>query len=321
MGAQAGSFGTGTSKQEKTVKISSRHSSRTQRRNSGAGPRSAALALCAVAALSAPLRAQAQSSDGTKNPVALYLVPSVLQALANVASQGVGCLMQRLFHGWGMASKPECDSRTSDGSLQGVSRENAIDLARQPVLSFEVQKLNSALPNAGIAGRLARGKLAGDDAPQFTIRTGEVFAIAFTTTVPGRVQLYATDTHGGASRSELYEAVPGEDKRIPRANKPGIVMQGLPGPETIEVSFQPCVAASLAHLPAVAPFKGVIPDCGGESATRGGGGTEVIGTAGSKLAAFPENGDSAQSTAIPPGNYERGNVLRFTIKIDHQPAT
>ncbi len=272
-----------------------------------------------AAATMAPGVAVAQGNDGSKSPVLIYVVPTLLQTLANLASQGMGCLLQRGLHSLGMSVKPECDTRTNEGALPGVDSEVAANLARQPVLTFVVQKLDSRERDAPVVAELIKGKLSTAQSPHFTIRTDEVFALAFTTTVPGRVQLEGANSFGEKSLSGHYEAVPGENKRIPRADQRGILMEGRTGPETIDVIFYPCVSPSLAHLPQVAPFRNVIPPCGPESATKGGT-PDVIRGNGAKLPSFADSGDSTLSTAVSPSGYEKGNVLRFTIRIDHQPA-
>jgi hypothetical protein len=218
-----------------------------------------------------------------------------------------------------------------NAGLAGSAGANALSpqavagLSSQPLLTFVVQKLASAAPNAAVLGILAQDSLSAQAEPSFVVHTGEAFALTFSTTVPGRVRLINTDADQAVSVSSLYEAVPGSDNRMPREHEGGVLMTGRPGTEFLDVEFVPCVSPALAQHPAVAGFVGTLPACAQESATRqyspaqanGKGGLADLG---GKAMSFPSNADPTQPVALAPGNYAKGEALRFRLRIVHQAA-
>lgn len=208
----------------------------------------------------------------------------------------------------------------------GLNLGQAAALSTQPILSFVVQKLRGALPHSPVQAVLLEDRLSQQTEPSFSLATGEAFAIKFSTSVPGRVRLINTDVDAVVSTSPLYEAVPGNDNRMPREHEGGIEMTGKPGVEYLEVEFVPCVSQALAGHPSVQPFNGQLPACTLEAATKqyrpalanGRGGLVAMG---GKAMVFPASGDPSQPVAIAPGNYAKGEMLRFRLRIQHLPKS
>lgn len=208
----------------------------------------------------------------------------------------------------------------------GLNPGQAAALSTQPILSFVVQKLSSAVPHSPVHAVLVEDRFSQQTEPSFSLATGEAFAIKFSTSVPGRVRLINTDVDAVVSTSPLYEAVPGNDNRMPREYEGGIEMTGKPGIEYLEVEFVPCVSQALVGHPSVQPFNGQLPACTLEPATKqyrpalanGRGGLVAMG---GKAMVFPASGDPSQPVAIAPGNYAKGEMLRFRLRIQHLPKS
>ncbi len=193
-----------------------------------------------------------------------------------------------------------------------VTPDHAAQLAKQPVLSFIIDRLASADPNAAVLNNLATSDLVSGNEPSFIVQTGWAFAVRFATSVPGRVRLVNVDAEGQRIPSSIYEALPQGDNRMPRAHEGGILMEGKPGTEYLEFEFVPCISPSLSKHPQVAPFAGQLPACSTESATK----QWSVG-AGDKAMRFPPNSDPTQPVAIAPTNHVKGEQLRFRVRIDH----
>lgn len=209
----------------------------------------------------------------------------------------------------------------------GVGKSQAGDLAQTPLFSFIVNKLTDNTTAARV-----KEVVQFQDVPQgaqnlsFAIRTGESFALLFTTTVPGRVRLINTDVNAAVTSSDVYEALPGQDNRMPRDWQGAIMMAGTPGTEYLDVEFTPCVSAQFASDPRVAPFQGVLPVCSQDVATktyspaRGLSDGGVLG-GGARAMIFPASPNPGQPVALAPPNYTRGGVLSFRITVQHQAPT
>lgn len=203
--------------------------------------------------------------------------------------------------------------------------QGAAGLAVKPLLTFVVQKLANASPRAPVLSILTQAELSGQTEPSFQLHTGDAFALTFSTTVPGRVRLINTDADQAVSVSSIYEAVPGGDNRMPREHEGGVLLTGRAGVEYLDVEFVPCVSAGLSQHPAVQAFAQVLPACAAEPATKqyrpalanGSGGLAELG---GKAMVFPANADPSQPVALAPGNYAKGETLRFRLRIDHLAA-
>ncbi len=313
--------------------------------------------------LLAPLAGHAQSAnnDGGKGWFLVALIPAVGDAIKAAFSSSVGqgatCIFGNLLSFSGAQANYNCKPAVNPQSINNVPNNGAAfvpgalaagasaaagaqpvqansfapistgvaqNLSTQPVLSFVVKKLANEQPRGAEVAQLVSGPLQQTGSPSFTLKTGEAFAIAFATSVPGRVKLINTDAQGVVSTSPTYEAIPGNDNRMPREHEGGILMTGATGTEYMDVEFTPCVSASLAQDSRVAGFNGQLPPCSAGVAVKqyrpatanGEGG---VADHGGKAMQFPSSGDPSQPVAIAPANYAKGEQLRFRIVINHVP--
>ena len=314
-------------------------------------PIACAVLVASIACMPIVVNAQTVENDqsGGKGWFALLLLPKVKEALVGAIStafsSGASCVFSNLFSFMGAADNPACKPKTDPqtinnvpnngtGSLttstpvaatptaSAVTTAQAEGLAAQPILTYIVKKLASHEPNAQETGVITNGQFEKDGSPTFKIRTGESFAIAFSTTVPGRVRLINTDVDQNVSPSSLYETLPGADNRLPRLHEGGILMTGKAGVEFMDVEFTPCIAQSYAQDPRVLPFVNQLKPCTAESATKSykpaqASGKGGVADFGGKAMLFPTNANPAQPVAISPTNYSKGELLRFRIMIDH----
>jgi hypothetical protein len=289
------------------------------------------VALCAAIATPS---AMAQSTDqgSGKGLFLAGLVTALGQAFTQSAAQGASCVFSRLFSIFGSPKSAYCDNRaeqTNSGPQSGsnfvqpMSEDKVRQLVASPLVSFVMQRLESDLPNAPLVGEIFKAPLNGSNLPTIDIRTGDVFAIKFSTSVPGQVRLHSLGADGVPSKSDLYEAVPNEDNRMPRARQGGIKMTGAVGPETLEIEFFPCISSSqeVRDRPAVRQFISLLPSCGNEMATK-----QFVGAASAgksiergevaKAMQFPTSSDSSQVVGIDP-NFTSGTKLSLKININH----
>jgi hypothetical protein len=205
-----------------------------------------------------------------------------------------------------------------------MNNTQAVQLAQTPVFSFIVNKLTDNTPQAQIKEVVQFDNVAqGTQILGFNIKTGESFAVLFATTVPGRVRMLNTDVNQVVTASDVYEALPGADNRMPRDWQGGIMMAGRAGTEYLDVEFTPCVSQQYINDPRVVQFRGLLPSCSQDSATKrytpalpnGKGG--VIG-GGAKVMVFPPSANPGQPVALAPENYSRGGALTIRIIINHQ---
>ena len=300
--------------------------------------------------------AQATGNDqgGGKGWLTLLLLPQVKDALVGAFStafrSGASCVFSNLFSFMGAKENSECkpkvdpqtinnvpsngttslttasspaESTVATATVTAVTPVQAEGLAKQPILTYIVKKLAGPEPNAQEIGVIANGQLEKDGSPNFKIRTGESFAIAFSTTVPGRVKLINTDVDTHVSESSVYETIPGSDNRLPRLHEGGILMTGKPGVESLDVEFTPCIAQTYAQDPRVLPFVNLLTPCTVETAIKSykpaqASGKGGVANLGGKAMAFPLNANPGQPVAIAPSNYAKGDLLRFRILIDHE---
>lgn len=197
-------------------------------------------------------------------------------------------------------------------------------LAGTPVFSFIVNKLSDATPQAVVTQSVQFANAQqGANQLGFDVRTGEAFAILFATSVPGRVRLINTDVDRQVTSSDVYEALPGADNRMPRDWQGGIGVAGRKGIEYLDVEFAPCLSPQYLGDPRVAMFQGLLPMCTQETAVKrfapallGGKGGPA--EAGAKAMVFPGSPNPGQPIGLAPANYAKGDALTFRITINHQ---
>lgn len=289
--------------------------------------------------------AQTANADGGKGWFLVALIPAVGDAIkaafSSAVGQGATCIFGNLLSFSGAQTNYNCKPAVNPQTINNVPNNGAAfvagapavpiaagvaqNLSTQPVLSFAVKKLVNEQPRSAEVAQLVSGPLLQSGTPSFTLKTGEAFAIAFATSVPGRVRLINTDANGAVSSSPTYEAIPGNDNRMPRETEGGILMTGATGTEYMDVEFTPCVSASLSQDVRVSGFSGHLPACPAGAVVKqyrpaqanGEGGVADFG---GKAMQFPASGDPSQPVAIAPASYAKGEQLRFRIVINHVPG-
>lgn len=176
--------------------------------------------------------------------LALILKPFLDAATTEATSAASGLfsgLMARMKGGDGQSS-PQAASPSATSS----SPVPAIAIAIHQ-LNPQNYKFEKALPvNAGVQ----------------TLKTGDVFAVIFSTNVPGQVRVQNIDAKGVVTKLGTYSVLPGRENRLPRSK--GIQLVGDPGRETFNFFFAPCVPQEVAHQAAMQGFVGHLGRCGDE---------------------------------------------------------
>ena len=93
------------------------------------------------------------------------------------------------------------------------------------------------------------------------LRTGDVFVLQFSTSLPGRVRLENIDAAGRVADLGTHTVFVDQLNRIPRDK--GIQLQGQPGLERLRFYFYPCLPAEAAGKAWAAEFQGKLPPCTG----------------------------------------------------------
>jgi hypothetical protein len=91
------------------------------------------------------------------------------------------------------------------------------------------------------------------------LRTGDVFVVQFSTSLPGHVRLENVDAKGQTADLGTYTVLVDQLNRLPRDK--GIQLQGQPGMERLRFYFYPCLPAEAADKAWVAEFKDRLPAC------------------------------------------------------------
>ncbi|GEM_PF-1865055 len=91
------------------------------------------------------------------------------------------------------------------------------------------------------------------------LRTGDVFVLQFSTSLPGQVRLENIDPQGRVADLGTYTVMVDQLNRIPRDK--GIQLQGQPGLERLRFYFYPCLPAEAAGKRWVVEFQGRLPAC------------------------------------------------------------
>ena len=120
-----------------------------------------------------------------------------------------------------------------------------------PALAYAMEQLDpvsfAVLRPIPVAGSGAR------------LRTGDVFVLQFSTSLPGQVRLENIDTQGRVADLGTHTVFVDQLNRIPRDK--GIQLQGQPGLERLRFFFYPCLPPEAAGKPWAAEFKGKLPPC------------------------------------------------------------
>jgi hypothetical protein len=92
------------------------------------------------------------------------------------------------------------------------------------------------------------------------LKTGDVFAIQYSTNLPGQIRLENVDSQGVISDLGTYTVMMDKLNRLPRTR--GIRLDGAPGLELLNLYFYPCLPLQAAGQPWAEPFESKLPQCG-----------------------------------------------------------
>lgn len=229
-----------------------------------------ALCLAGLAGLADTASAQAETPASTA-----ALAPLLDQVMARVATapresaeQG---LFQRLAEQQLQAQRAQAASqpaaRKAGTAKSGARNGKAASPALVPALAWAMEQLD---PDSFAVLRPV--PVGGSGA---LLRTGDVFVLQFSASLPGHVRLENVDPKGQAADLGTYTVLVDQLNRLPRDK--GIQLQGQPGVERLRFYFYPCLPSEAADKAWVAEFKGRLPACPaapGVRAAAGNGGTE-----------------------------------------------
>jgi len=151
------------------------------------------------------------------------------------------------------------------------------------------------------------------------LRTGDVFALQFSTNLPGQVRLENTDPAGVVSDLGTYTVLVDQLNRLPRDR--GIQLQGRPGLEKLRFYFYPCLPMEASGRPWVDDFRGKLPPCGRTSASH----PVQTASAGDYGAVAPRalvNLAQPDATMVfaSSTDYQAGDVTLMEATLRHEPA-
>ncbi|MGC4079630.1 MAG: hypothetical protein QM702_21815 [Rubrivivax sp.] len=92
-----------------------------------------------------------------------------------------------------------------------------------------------------------------------TLRSGDVFAVQFSTSLPGLVTLQNVDAQGRSANLGTYPVLADQLNRIPRDR--GIRLEGDTGVERLRFLFRPCLHAAPLSRPSDYLLAGRLPAC------------------------------------------------------------
>ena len=202
------------------------------------GRRASALALAgATAALPALAQAPAEPAAAKVSPLLGQVLNHVLPATQETPAAEAG-LFRRL------ARQQRLAAVDAPAPATGAA-------AMVPALGYAMEQLDPAsfavLRPVAVAGS---GPL---------LRTGDVFVLQFSTSLPGQVRLENVDPGGRATDLGTYTVLVDQLNRIPRDK--GIQLQGQPGVERMRFYFYPCLPAEAAGKRWWRDYQGRLPAC------------------------------------------------------------
>lgn len=286
-----------------------------------------------------------------------FLVPAIVQAASSAIGMGMQTLFSNLFnwaarpincalgaeggmagYGMGYGMQPISGNNCKKDETQGSGTPGAVQdsasfnqpaptlgrmelerLSERPVVALVVQKYAGKDASAPPLETIRFDRVGGGiDTLRFDIRTGEHFALRFDTSVPGRVRLVNTDSGGKTETVGFYEVVGSSENRMPR--RTNIEMVGVPGSETLEVIFTPCISAALVDDGRVAQFRPYLPACGDEAATKSLPQVAMQHLDIGKGMSNPEfSANTSTVLMAAPASMSKGASLNVRILINHLP--
>ena len=202
--------------------------------------------------------AAASASDSVEpaakvSPLLSQLLERVAPANRDAADGEAG-LFRRLAKQHKAAMPPPTDGRrgaTAGAAALMPALVPALAPALVPALGYAMEQLDpvsfAVLRPIPVAGS---GPL---------LRTGDVFVLQFSTSLPGQVRLENIDAKGRVADLGTHTVFVDQLNRVPRDK--GIQLQGQPGLERLRFYFYPCLPPEAAGKPWTAEFQGKLPPC------------------------------------------------------------
>ena len=150
------------------------------------------------------------------------------------------------------------------------------------------------------------------------LRTGDVFVLQFSTSLPGRVRLENIDPAGRVADLGTHTVFVDQLNRIPRDK--GIQLQGQPGLERLRFYFYPCLPAEAAGKPWAAEFQGKLPPCTAAPVLHSAQAGQPAGTYGTVVPRALVNLAQPDAHLVFAGSpeYQPGDVTLMEAQIRHE---
>jgi hypothetical protein len=179
-----------------------------------------------------------------------------------------------------------------------------------PALGWAMEQLDPA------TFAVLRPLPVGGAGPQ--LRTGDVFVVQFSTSLPGQVRMENIDPAGKATDLGLYTVLVDQLNRLPRDK--GIQLQGLPGVERLRFHFYPCLPGEAAGKAWAADYQGRLPACPAQpqrTATQVAQATRSFGTVTPRALVNLAQPDPNVAFAAS-ADYKPGEVTLMEAQIRHE---
>jgi hypothetical protein len=144
------------------------------------------------------------------------------------------------------------------------------------------------------------------------LKTGDVFAIQYSTNLPGQIRLENVDPVGRVSNLGTYTVLVDQLNRLPRER--GIRLEGEPGIEILKLYFYPCLPPEASGQPWGARFESQLPNCVGAPNTLVAAASGTVQTRSLVNLAQPE---STMAFAGLP-TYRTNEVALAIVRIKHE---
>jgi hypothetical protein len=270
-----------------------------------------------VASLATAAQAQTAPAPPASSAELAPLLDQVMARVANAppgsAEQG---LFQRLAEQQLQAQRAQPAHPARPGARKTPARKVAAPAGAAstpapivPALAWAMEQLDpgsfAVLRPVPVGGSGAR------------LRTGDVFVVQFSTSLPGHVRLENVDPKGQTADLGTYTVLVDQLNRLPRDK--GIQLQGQPGVERLRFYFYPCLPAEAAGKAWVAEFKGRLPACSTAQVAGTGAGSSA-GTLGTVAPRALVNLTQTDAHVAIAGStdYQPGDVTLMEATIRHE---
>lgn len=265
--------------------------------------RTSALLLCflGVGGL-ASAQSSAPAAQGDANAKVAPLLVMALSTLGKTAldeavDQG---LFSRLYHSvFGGAGKEKASAPVASEPAAAAAGEARI----VPSVAYSLEQLDPQTFQVIRSHRLA-GAIP-------VLKSGDVFALHYSTNLPGLVRLENTDSTGLVTNLGTYVVWPDRTNRLPEQK--GIMLSGAAGNEVVKILFYPCLPREAAGSELARRFAAKIPAC---EAAAGRVNAAAQGTIGTKALVNLAQPDATTSFSAT-GDYQPEDVTSTVLVLRH----